>query len=82
MENKYSRKSKETEKVDLFFASVINRFHYVLFEVDHDDPKTPNADIFSLFNRAWVTFATEWNKKAKKVGADPKAFEDYAIKRD
>jgi hypothetical protein len=82
MENKYSRKSKETEKVDLFFASVINRFHYVLFEVDHDDPKTPNADIFSLFNRAWVNFATEWNKKAKKIGADPKAFEDYAIKRD
>jgi hypothetical protein len=80
--NPYSRKSKEAEKVDLFFASLINRFHQVMFGVDHDDPNTPNVDVFSLFNRAWVTFATEWNKKAKKIGADSKAFEDYAIKRD
>jgi hypothetical protein len=82
MSNPYSRKSKEAEKVDLFFASIVNRFHQAMFGVDHDDPKTPNVDIFSLFNRAWVHFATEWNKKAKKTGANVKAFEDYAINQD
>lgn len=79
---KYSRRSKENEKVDLFFASLINRFHQALFMVDYDDPKTPNADVFQIFNRAWVTFCTNWNKKAKKVGADKEAFYNYAIKRD
>ena len=80
--NKYSRKSKESDSVDLRFASIVNRFHQAMFEVDHDDPKTPNVDVFSIFNRAWVSFANEWNKKAKKIQANPKAFEDYAIKRD
>lgn len=79
---KIHRTQKESEKVDLFFASLINRFNCAMFEVDHDHPDTPKADIFSLFNRAWVTFATEHNKKAKKNGADPNAFYDYAIKRD
>lgn len=82
MNNPYSRKSKEAESVDLFFASIINRFHEVLFMVDYDDPKTPNVDVFAIFDRAWVSFCTDWNKKAKKTGANPKAFFDYAIKRD
>lgn len=82
MGNKYSRRSKENEKVDLFFASIVSRFHQSMFGVDHDDPKTPKADIFQLFNRAWVKFAEDWNKKAKKVAADRDAFYNYAIKRD
>lgn len=78
----YSCRSKESEKVDLFFASLISRFHQAMFGVDHDSPDTPNVDVFSVFNRAWVTFCENWNKKAKKVGADKNAFYDYAIKRD
>ncbi len=81
-ENKYSKKGKEEYTVDLRFASIIDRFHQVLFTVNHDDPKVPNVDIFSIFNRAWVDFATEWNKQAKKVLVDPKAFENYAINQD
>jgi hypothetical protein len=82
MGNKYSRKSKENEKVDLYFASLINRFHQFMFEVDHDDPRTPNADIFQMSNLAWITFAERWNKQAKKVFVDKDAFYNYAIKRD
>lgn len=82
MGNTYSRKSRENERVDLFFASLINRFHQAMFGVDHDDPRTPKADIFSLFNRSWVTFAEAHNRKAKKIGADKDAFYNYAIKRD
>jgi phosphoketolase len=80
--NKFTREGKENARVDLFFASLIDRFHTAMFEVDHDDPKTPKADVFALFNRAWVKFAEEHNKKVKKVGADPNAFYDYAIKQD
>jgi hypothetical protein len=80
--NKFSRASKENARVDLFFASLISRFHQALFNIDYDDPMTPKADVFSIFNRAWVHFATEHNKKVKHIGADPNAFYDYAIKRD
>lgn len=82
MNNPYSRKSKEAERVDLYYASIIDKFHKAMFAVDHDDPNTPNVDVFAIFNRGWITFATEWNKKAKKTGANPKAFEEYAIKQD
>jgi hypothetical protein len=78
----YSRKSKENERVDLQFASLVDKFHKAMFTVDHDDPRTPKVDIFSMFNRSWVTFATNWNKQCKKITADPKAFYNYAIKRD
>jgi hypothetical protein len=80
--NKFTRASKENNKADLFFASLIDRFHTAMFAIDHDDPKTPNVDLFSMFNRAWVHFATEHNKKAKHQGVNPDAFYDYAIKRD
>lgn len=82
MGNKHCRRSKENDTVDLYFASIVNRFHQILFDVDHDDPRTPKVDIFQLSNRAWVTFAENWNKKAKKVFVDKNAFYDYAIKRD
>jgi hypothetical protein len=76
------KRDKENDRVDLFFNSLLERFHQAMFGVDHDDPKTPKVDVFSLFNRAWVHFAENHNKKAKKVGADPEAFYNYAIKRD
>jgi hypothetical protein len=79
---KLHRKQKESEKVDLFYASLISRFHQVMFGVDHDDPNTPNADIFSLFNKAWIGFCEDYNKKCKHHAANPQAFYDYAIKRD
>jgi hypothetical protein len=82
MSNTYTRKAKEEEKVDLYFASIVNKFHHAMFGVDHDDPRTPKVDVFEIFNRSWVKFATEWNKKAKKIGADKDAFYNYAIKRD
>lgn len=82
MSNKYSRVSKENEKADLFFASIIDGFHRAMFTVDHDDPRVPNIDIFQMFNRRWIMFCSEWNKKAKKVFVDKDAFYNYAIKRD
>jgi hypothetical protein len=78
----YTRKQKEAGNADLFFASLINRFHQAMFGVDHDDPRTPNVNVFEIFNRAWVTFADAHNSKAKKIGVDRDAFYNYAIKRD
>jgi hypothetical protein len=80
--SKHHKKSKENESVDLFFASIIHRFHQALFTVDYDDPKTPNVNVFEIFNRAWIAYAEGWNKKSKKVKANPQAFYDYAINRE
>jgi hypothetical protein len=77
-----TRKEREEEVADIFFASVVARFHQCLFSVDFDDPKTPNANVFEIFNKAWKTFAKEHNKKAKKIGANVNAFEEYAINQD
>ena len=82
MSNQFTRKNKENEQVDLFFASLINRFHQAMFTVDYDDPKIPNVDVFGIFNRAWVTFAEAHNDKAKQIAADKDAFYNYAIKQD
>jgi hypothetical protein len=79
---KLHRKQKESEKVDLFYASLISRFHQAMFGVDHDDPKTPNVEIFSIFNRAWLQFCEDYNKKCKHYKANTQAFYDYAIKQE
>lgn len=50
-----------------------------MFSVDHDDPKTPDIKLFEMFNRSWVTFATNWNKKAKRTYADPDLFYNYSM---
>jgi hypothetical protein len=80
--SRFHKKEREHNNADLFFASLIQRFHQALFGVDHDDPKTPKVNVFEIFNKAWISYCEEHNKKAKKVAVDPEAFYNYAIKQD
>lgn len=82
MENKYSRKAKEKEVLSTFFAALLNKFHQTLFSVNFDDPNVPDVDVFGLFNKSWKQYASQHNKKAKRIFADSEAFENYAIKQD
>lgn len=82
MENLYTRKSKEKESANLFFSSLKDKFHYVLFTINFDDPKFKDADVFNLFNDRWLKFVNHYNRKAKRLYADPEAFYRYAMNRD
>lgn len=77
--NQYSRRSKEIKNIDVFYSNLLMKFHKAMFTIDFDDPKTPNVNVFDMFNRAWVAYANDFNKKAKRVGADPDKFFNYAI---
>lgn len=82
MRNKYTRKSKEEGRTAMFYYGLLDRFHTAMFTVDYDDPKIPDVDIFNMFNKAWIAFAEGWNKKAKRIAVDPKAFYNYAINQE
>lgn len=73
---------EENEKVDTYFAGLIQRFHRDLFNADFDDPKFVNINIFSLYDKAWRSYAREWNiKRGRTIMLDLEAFSDYAIKQ-
>lgn len=76
------KKQIESDRVDTFFASLLDRFHKALFGLDHDHPDTPKADFFIIFNKAWLNFCERHNEKAKHYKANKEAFYDYAIKKD
>jgi hypothetical protein len=84
-QRKYNRKSADqNERLDNYFAGLLERFHMHLFNVDYDNnPVAQKVDIFAMYNKAWKTYASEWNaRKDRVVACNPLLFEEYAIKQD